>query len=194
MVILLTCSGQIFSIMGAKFFANAQAKVTTLVTIAMPYVLTSAAYYVNSQPPATISIKPSDIVFQNRPPEKKSNLAHDIDNLGIITCMVKNTKNDCGKLRYSINPDPKKQGQYLTYIEWIHIPREYRRQKVATQLLQEIETYSKSKNITRLELASINTGATACYKKFGFKKNPLLKMMKNVTCLKTYQTQNNDLN
>ncbi|MCX5924150.1 MAG: GNAT family N-acetyltransferase [Candidatus Dependentiae bacterium] len=172
---LFACSSHTFgATTGSRLFVSARAKAITCMAVTLPYAVTSAAYYLNSQS------QPEEIVIPEiSAPAKKTSKFHIRSippmklhkHISLIKCTTTDTYKDCGFLAYQINPArDKKIDQDLTYISNIQVPKEFRRQGVATHMLQEVEALSKEKNIARLELTSTNPGATTCYTKFGFKK------------------------
>ncbi|HSW75739.1 MAG TPA: GNAT family N-acetyltransferase [Candidatus Saccharimonadales bacterium] len=92
-----------------------------------------------------------------------------------IQCKTKDTNDDCGILKYgfeychnALTTNFERQ----IYIAQIYVPEKYRRQGIATRMLQEVEKHCKDQeNSARLTLTSSNKGATACYLKFGFQKD-----------------------
>ncbi|HSW75419.1 MAG TPA: GNAT family N-acetyltransferase [Candidatus Saccharimonadales bacterium] len=170
---LIACSDQTFGMAhAARILTNAKIKAITLVSMIQPYAVTSAAYYVNSQTPATPE-KLSKFEFKHVPPKE-------MDHFGIVRCRTKDEWDNCGALVYKFigdnrknNPycNPQSTDEFIVYINRIDVASEYRRQGIATWMLELAQRNCiAQKKITELQLHSINSGATECYKKFGFEK------------------------
>ena len=124
-------------------------------------------FYTNSQNEPAVKIKPVECRFIT----EKSNA------LKVIRCKTKQENQNCGELFYAIRKDKNawtKKGKPLSYayIESIDVPEKYRRQQIATKMLQNLEDQCKScGKVYELRLYSLSDPAPVqCYQKFGFKK------------------------
>lgn len=94
---------------------------------------------------------------------------------GCFKCTTQENE-DCGYLNYAVRKSSSNSlacNNEEVYVQYVSVPEKFRRQGIATAMLQELQNESyRRENVKRLTLYSLENAAPV-YKKFGFVKDDL---------------------